>query len=130
MKQFYLAFPNSQTLSSKSYLSWSHYIMLMRMEEQERKFYEIECQESNRSLRELKRQYDSGLYLRLSLSKDKKQIQQLSEQGQKITTVHDIIKDPYILEFLNLKEESKYSESDLEQAIIDKLEHFLLELGK
>lgn len=132
MRKFYLTYPKAETLSPESQftLSRSHYIFLIKLEESERKFYEIESAANNRSLRELKRQFDSGLFLRLALSKDKEWVKTLSEKGQIITKPQDIVKDPYILEFLWLKEESKYSESDLEQAIIDKIENFLLELGK
>ena len=98
-------------------------------DEKERSFYEIESEKYNWSVRELKRQYDSALYTRLSLSRDKEGILKLSEQGQIIEKPQDIIKDPYILEFLGLPELHHYSESDLEQEIINKLEHFLLELG-
>jgi len=112
-------------------LSWSHYLKLMRIENpNERSFYEIECTANNWSLKELKRQFDSGLYERLALSRDKEGIKQLAEKGQLIEKPTDLFKDPYILEFLNLPEQHQYSESDLEAAIIDKLEHFLLELGK
>ncbi len=121
----------SETVSPIFKLSWSHYIRLMRMDdENERNFYEIESINSSWSLRELKRQYDSGLYLRLSLSRDQEGIKQLAEKGQIVEKPKDSVKDPYVLEFLGLPEESKYSESELEQNIIDKLEHFLLELGK
>lgn len=140
MRKFYLLYQNygqwwslspiPQTVSAEFKLSRSHYIFLIKLEESERKFYEIESAANNRSLRELKRQFDSGLFLRLALSKDKEWVKTLSEKGQIITKPQDIVKDPYILEFLWLKEESKYSESDLEQAIIDKIENFLLELGK
>jgi predicted nuclease of restriction endonuclease-like (RecB) superfamily len=99
-------------------------------DENERKFYEIEAFRSNWSLRELQRQYDSALYTRLALSKDKQQILELSTKGQIIQKPKDAIKDPYVLEFLGLPENSKYSESDLEQSLITKLEHFMLELGK
>jgi predicted nuclease of restriction endonuclease-like (RecB) superfamily len=81
-------------------------------------------------VRELERQFDSGLYERLLLSRDKKAIRELSEKGQVVTQATDAVKDPYVLEFLELREEASYSESELENAIIDKLEHFLLELGK
>lgn len=111
-------------------LSWSHYLKLMRINDvQERKFYEIESFKNNWSLRELQRQYDSALYTRLSLSKNKEEILQLSEKGQILEKPKDIIKDPYILEFLGLSEKSNYSENELESELIDKLEHFLLELG-
>lgn len=111
-------------------LSWSHYLKLMRITDlNERKFYEIESFKNNWSLRELQRQYDSGLFTRLSLSKNPQEILNLAEKGQIIETPKDAIKDPYILEFLGLQENSNYSESDLEQVLIDKLEQFLLELG-
>jgi len=111
-------------------LSWSHYLKLMRINDlNERKFYEIEAYKNNWSLRELQRQYDSALYTRLSLSKNKEEILQLSEKGQIVEKPKDLIKDPYILEFLGLSEKSSYSENDLESGLIDKLEHFLLELG-
>ena len=95
----------------------------------ERKFYEIEASKNNWSLRELQRQYDSALYTRLTLSRDKDQILHLSSKGQVIEKPKDAIKDPYVLEFLGLPEQVTYSESELEQKLIDKLEHFLLELG-
>ncbi|MFN5309267.1 MAG: YhcG family protein [Candidatus Kapaibacterium sp.] len=121
----------SQTTSAKFTLSWSHYLKLMRIDNpDERRFYEIECAANNWSLKELQRQCDTSLYERLALSRDKQGIKQLAEQGQIIEKPTDILKDPYILEFLNLPEKHQYSESDLEAAIIDKLEHFLLELGK
>ena len=103
----------------------------MRIENpNERSFYEIECAAGNWSLKELQRQFDSGLYERLALSRDKEGIKQLAEKGQIIEKPTDLFKDPYILEFLNLPEQYQYSESEFESAIIDKLEHFLLELGK
>ena len=120
----------SQTVSAKFNLSWSHYLKLMRTKDiNERKFYEIESFKNNWSLRELQRQYDSGLFARLSLSKSPEDILKLAEKGQVIENPKDAIKDPYVLEFLGLQENSNYSESDLEQILIDKLEHFLLELG-
>jgi predicted nuclease of restriction endonuclease-like (RecB) superfamily len=119
-----------QTLSSFFKLTWSHYVFLMRIDdEKERRFYEIESEKYNWSVRELKRQYDSALYARLALSRDKEGILKLSEQGQIIEKPKDIIKDPYILEFLGLPELHQYSETELEEEIINKLEHFLLELG-
>ena len=127
--------PISQTLSAELQtphfqLSWSHYLKLMRItDENERKFYEIESFKNNWSLRELQRQYDSALYTRLALSRDKEQLLELSTKGQIIEQPKDVIKDPYILEFLGLPEQSNYSESELEQKLIDKLEYFLLELG-
>ncbi len=103
----------------------------MRIENpDERSFYEIESETNRWSLRELQRQFDSALYERLVLSRDKDAVQQLSKQGQHIEKPTDILKDPYILEFLDLPELHKYSEFELEEAIISKLEHFMLELGK
>lgn len=151
MRQFYQVYSNrqtatdqfgkSQTLSDQSQkqqtvtvkfnLSWSHYLKLMRIDdENERLFYEIEAYENNWSVRELNRQFDTALYTRLALSKDKKGVLELSEKGQIIEKPQDAIKDPYILEFIGLPENKKYSESELEERLIDKLEYFLLELGK
>lgn len=119
-----------QTLSSFFQLSFTHYVFLMRIDdEKERRFYKIESEKNNWSVRELKRQYDSALYTRLALSRDKEGVLRLSEEGQIIEKPKDIIKDPYILEFLGLPELNQYSESQLEEEIINKLEHFLLELG-
>jgi len=137
----------SQTLSAKSspaltsavktsfpelfLLSWSHYVTLLRVkDEQERSFYEIESAQNHWSVRELKRQMDSGLFERLALSKDKKKIKELAAKGQIVEKPEDLIKSPYILEFLGLEEKAVYTESDLETAIINKIEHFLLEMGK
>ena len=148
MRRFYLSYSISETPSRKSsnkksetvsrkfnisdfQLSWSHYLFLIKIDNKsERKFYEIEAINNNWSVRELQRQFNSALFERLVLSKDKKGIRELSEKGQIIEKPADTVKDPYILEFLGLPEESKYSETELEQRIIDKLEHFLLELGK
>lgn len=120
-----------QTVSDEFRLSWSHYIMLMRIDNvEERKFYEIETAENNWSLRELQRQFDTALYERLALSRNKTEVKKLSEKGLIIEKTQDSLKDPYVLEFLGLPEEKIYSETELEQKLIDKLEHFLLELGK
>jgi len=100
------------------------------MNDDERKFYEIESIQQNWSVRELQRQFDTSLYERLALSKNKKKVKDLSKHGQVINDITDALKEPYILEFLNLKEEQSYSESEFEKAIIDKLEHFIMELGK
>lgn len=113
------------------YLSWGHYIRLMRISNiNERHFYEIETYKNNWSVRELNRQFDSALYERLVLSEDKEAVLSLSAKGQVIEKPMDAIKDPYVLEFLNLKEDKTYSEKDLETRIINKLQYFLLELGK
>ena len=131
MRTFYLRYSISQTVSAEFKLSWSHYLILMRMEDiNARNFYEIEAFENNWSLRELKRQVNSSLYERLVLSKDKEKVKELAVKGQIIEKAQDVIKDPYILEFLGLDEKSDYSENKLETEIINKLEMFLLELGK
>jgi predicted nuclease of restriction endonuclease-like (RecB) superfamily len=112
-------------------LSWSHYIVLMNINNRdERRFYEIESRQNQWSLSELKRQFNSGIYERLALSRDKKGVKALANKGQLIENPQDVLKDPYVLEFLGLDENTHYSESDIESAIIDKLEIFLLELGK
>ncbi|MHB1687907.1 MAG: PDDEXK nuclease domain-containing protein [Ignavibacteriaceae bacterium] len=112
-------------------LSWSHYVFLMKINnEDERNFYEIESAQNNWSIRELQRQYNSSLYERLALSKNKKTVKELSKKGQLIDKPIDMLKEPYVLEFLDLKEEAVYTESELETAIINRLESFLLELGK
>jgi predicted nuclease of restriction endonuclease-like (RecB) superfamily len=121
----------SQTLSGKLPLSWSHYLFLIGITNpDERRFYELEAANEGWSLRELKRQFASSLYERLALSRDKAGVKELSEKGQLLEKHDDVIKDPYVLEFLGLDEKTRYSETELETAIIDKLEHFLLELGK
>lgn len=131
MKSFYLVYGKGQTLSDQFKLSWSHYLILMRMENlDERNFYEIESIQNNWSLRELRRQIDSALYERLILSRDKEKVKELAFKGQIIEKPEDVVKDPYILEFLGLEEQSNYSENRLETEIINNLEKFLLELGK
>ncbi|KAA6434863.1 DUF1016 domain-containing protein [Rufibacter glacialis] len=120
-----------ETPSRDFMLSWSHYIRLMRIENPaERRFYELECAQNNWSLKELQRQFDSALYERLALSRDKEQVKELAEKGLQLQRPQDVVKDPYVLEFLGLKEEAVYSESILEHRIIDELQQFLLELGK
>jgi predicted nuclease of restriction endonuclease-like (RecB) superfamily len=112
-------------------LSWSHYVFLVGIDNaEERSFYEIEAAENGWSLPEMRRQFDSGLYERLALSRDKEGVKALAAKGQVVAKPEDIVKDPYVLEFLGLDERTRYSESDLEEAIISKIEHFLLELGK
>ena len=136
MRKFYIAYSISETVSRNLdildfQLGWSHYLKLIRIEDKaERKFYEIEASQNNWSLRELRRQCDSALYQRLALSKDKGAVKELSEKGQIIEKPKDALKDPYILEFIGFPENKIYSETELEQKLIDKLEHFLLELGK
>lgn len=126
-------FPNLPTVSTgrKFVLGWSHYLKLMRIENiDERHFYEIEAAQNHWGLKELERQFDSALYQRLVLSRDKDKVRELSEVGQVIESASDMLKDPYILEFTGLEELPKYSETDLETRLIDHLQEFLLELGK
>lgn len=117
--------------SSGFNLSWSHYLILMRIENQdERSFYEIEAFQQNWSEAQLKRQYHSSLYERLALSRNKNEVMKLAREGQTILQPKDILKNPLSLEFLGIDEKDSYSESDIEHAIISRLQHFLLELGK
>ena len=112
-------------------ISWSHYLFLMRIEnELERQFYEIESHINQWKLKELERQFNSGLFERLSISKDKAKILQLAKEGQIVENVTDLIKDPLVLEFLGLEDKNLYSETELESAIINEIENFMLELGK
>ena len=145
MRSFYLAYSNDairQTVSDEFAnlprtqeghvfpLSWSHYLKLMRIRNiDERHFYEIEAARQSWSLSEFKRQYDSSLYERLALSSNKQEIMQLAREGQVVEKPSDLVKDPYVLEFVGLDKRPEYSESDLEEAIIDNLEKFLLEMG-
>jgi len=112
-------------------LSWSHYVLLLTIKDpDERSFYEIEATNEGWSLSELRRQKASALYERLALSRDKEGVRKLAAEGQVVSRPDDVLKQPYVLEFLGLEERARYTETDLEQAIIDRLEHFLLELGK
>jgi predicted nuclease of restriction endonuclease-like (RecB) superfamily len=136
IRRFYTVYSkseNSQTLFTKfnPNVSWSHYIQLMRIKDKdERRFYELEIAANGWSFREFQRQYDTSLYERLALSRNKKKVRELAEKGQIIETPQDLFKDPYVLEFTGLPEKSNYTETDLEQKIIDHLQKFLLELGK
>lgn len=149
MRTFYLAYSKSETVSrilekpGSNYetlsrnlpevmkLSWSHYVSLLKIKDaDERRFYELEAEKGNWSLRELQRQVNSSYYERLALSRDKDGVRKLAQEGQLLEKPTDILKSPFILEFVDLKEDSGYSENDLETAIISKLEHFMLELGK
>lgn len=112
-------------------LSWTHYIRLVRIQNvEERSFYEIEAEKENWTVREMDRQISSCLYERLVLSRDKEEIKALSTKGQIIEKPKDMIKDPYVLEFLGLEEISSYSENTLETSIINHIEKFIMELGK
>ena len=132
MKKFYIIYPKFQTVSRK--LSWSHYCELLSIEnKEERNFYEKECINSNWSVRELKRQIDTSLYERLLLSdgqKNKEIVYKLSKEGQALNTPLDILKEPYVFEFLDIRENKPILEKDLETKLIKHMEEFLLELGK
>lgn len=156
MRQFYLAFPQGSALVPESEqklaaprreslssgemsansgfppeLSWTHYrILLTVADNTARRFYEIEAAQENWSSRELERQIGSMLFERLSLSRDQASVRQLGAVGQVVTRPEDVIKDPVVLEFLGLQQKARWLESDLEQAIMDRLQDFLLELGK
>lgn len=132
MRLLYIKYPKCQTLSSK--LCWSHYCELLTIEDNnKRSFYEQECLNSGWSFRELKRQIDSSLYERLLLSDgqaNKQKVLQLALKGNEIATPADIIKDPYVFEFVGIPENKPMMESDLEQALVRGIENFLLELGR
>ena len=149
MRKFYLLYKNriSRPVAGKSgskksqpvvgklnnslQLSWSHYIQLLKIEdENERNFYEIESIQNNWGKRELIRQFNSALYERIALSKNKKAVKELGKKGQIIEKPTDALKHHTVLEFLDLKEDESYTESELENEIISKLEHFMMELGK
>ena len=129
MRKFYNCFSISTTLSSK--LSWSHYLELIKIEEEnKRQFYLNECINCRWSVRELQRQTGALLYERIALSKNKDKVLELVQQGQVLKTARDLVKDPFVLEFLDIKENTDYLEADLEKNILKHLKEFLLELGK
>lgn len=129
MRQFYYKYPNRETVSHK--LTWSHYFELLKVDDDlTRSFYQNQAISDNWTVRELKRQKKSGLFYRLALNKDKKKILDLSKQGQIVKSATDLTKDPYIFEFLGIQEKLNYSENDIEKAIINNIQNFLLELGK
>lgn len=129
MRLLYISFPEMPDASGK--LTWSHYVEILGVSNDlARSFYEKQCILENWSVRELKRQKQSMLFERFALGKNKEEILQISNKGQIIQKAEDIIKEPYILEFLGIPEPHHYSEADLEQKIIDNLQMFLLELGK
>ena len=129
MRKLYSLFTNTTTLSSQ--LSWSHYLELIKIEDSnKRNFYLNESINSRWSVRELQRQKDCLLYERLVLSKGKVKVKELASKGQVINNGKDLVKDPFVLEFLDIKENTRYLESDLEKNILEHLKEFLLELGK
>lgn len=128
-RQLYMLFPNYATLSHN--LSWSHYVELLKVSnDTERHFYLQQTLHANWSVRELKRQKDTGLFLRLAASKNKEQVLELANKNALLIQPEDVRRDSYVFEFLNLPEPSNYSEKDLETALCNNLESFLLELGK
>jgi predicted nuclease of restriction endonuclease-like (RecB) superfamily len=129
MRLFYLRYPIWAKVSHK--LSWSHYVELLKIENDlERSFYEQQTIQENWSIPELKRQKKASLFLRLASSKDKDGILKLAQKGQTLQTPADILREPYVLDFLKIPEPYYTSESNLENLIIENLQHFLLELGK
>ena len=147
MRKFYLVYPICETVSHKSAkiqtatiqisatlshkLSWSHYVEILKADnELEIKFYTKQCEKENWSVRELKRQMHSMLFHRLALSKDKAGVLAIAEKGAEIQKPEDIIKEPFVFEFLGIEQKEKYLEGELEEKLIQNLESFLLELGK
>lgn len=129
MRKLYLYYPNCQTVSGK--FGWSHWCEILGIDDElERQFYEKECISQQWGVRTLRRQIDSGLFLRLAMSQDKKGILALAEKGQVIERPQDAIKDTYVLEFLGLPTKMKYSEASLERHLIANMQKFLLELGR
>lgn len=143
MRQFYLVYSEMLTTGQQNQtddqwsanptfiLPWTHYQIIMREDNPEaRRFYELEAYNQQWSKRQLQRQVCSSLYERLALSRNKDEVMRLANEGQTLTKPSDVIKDPLVLEFVGLKPDSSYSEADLETAILDKLEDFLMECGK
>lgn len=132
MRQFYIKYKKCQPMANK--LTWSHYCYLIYIEDDdERSFYEHECINSRWSKRELKRQIDSSLFQRILLSngnKNKRKIYELSKNGQTINSPTDILKEPYVFEFLGIKENKPLLENDLEKSLVNHLSSFLMELGR
>ncbi len=129
MRQFYVEYPKGATVSHL--LSWSHYVELLKIDDPlERSFYEKQSQVEKWSTRELKRQKQSSLFLRLAASKVKAGVLKLAQEGQSVKKPEDLIREPYVLDFLKIPEPYHLSESELESRIMEHLQHFLLELGK
>jgi predicted nuclease of restriction endonuclease-like (RecB) superfamily len=136
MRRFYAVYSENQIGQSaitqfSPNISWTHYIQLMRIaNEAERRFYELEIAGNGWSVKEFQRQFDSSLYERLALSRDKEKVRELADKGQIVESPQDLFRDPYVLEFTGLPEKASYTETELEQKLIDHLQQFLLELGK
>ncbi len=129
MRKFYLVFPKSETLSHQ--LTWSHYFELLKCDDpMEMQFYMKECINQGWKVRELKRQIKSSLFQRLALSTDKEGILALANEGHQVQKAADIIRDPFVLEFTGFPKQKQYKEKDLEDALKENMEKFLLELGR
>jgi len=136
MRKFFLIYTSDEISKSAIWkfnpnISWTHYIQLMRISNlDERRFYELEIANNGWTVKEFQRQFDTSLYERLALSRDKEKVRELAEKGQIIESPQDIFRDPYVLEFTGLPEKSSYSENQLRQKLIDHMQQFLIELGK
>ncbi|WP_163397987.1 PDDEXK nuclease domain-containing protein [Flavobacterium fluviatile] len=129
MRKLYLSFPISETLSHV--LTWSHYFEILKANSDlEISFYVKQCQNERWSVRELKRQMKSSLFERLALSKDKEGVLRLAKEGHIVENAEDLIKDPFVLDFLNIPEQYQYLENELEEKIISNLQQFIMEMGK
>ena len=129
MRKLYLSFPISGTLSHL--LTWSHYYEILKADSDlEISFYSKQCQHERWSVRELKRQMRSSLFERLALSKDKEGVLKLAKEGHLVENPEDLIKDPFVLDFLNIPEQYQYLENELEEKIISNLQQFIMEMGK
>lgn len=129
IRQFYIRFSKIQTVSG--FLTWSHYVEILKADsDMEISFYTKQCEKERWSVRELKRQMKSLLFHRLALSKDKEGVLKLASEGHLVETPEDLIKDPFVLEFLNIPQQYQYLENELEDKIINNLQHFIMEMGK
>ena len=134
MRKFYIMYPNFQTsdiCQTSDKLTWSHICELITIDDPlEREFYQKECIADGWSVDELHRQKESGLFMRLALSKDKDGVLELARHGQRIQVPEDIVKNTYTLEFIGIDDKNRYKESELEKKLIDNMQMFLLEMGK
>lgn len=129
IRKLYITFPKSGTVSHL--LTWSHFYEILKKDDPlEISFYVKQCEIEGWSVRELKRQMQSMLFHRLALSKDKEQVLKLAQEGQQIQEPEDILRDPYVFDFVGLPEKYNYSEKDLENGLLQQFEMFLLELGR
>lgn len=129
MRKLYICFPKSETLSHQ--LTWSHYFEILKADSAlEIGFYSQQAELEKWSVRELKRQMKSLLFQRIALSKDKEGVLEMAQKGHYVSRPEDLIKDPFVLEFLNIPEQTQWQESDLEEKIISELQQFIMEMGK